>query len=136
MGEQRERIPGLVSWRGQRQDCRGGQGSGRQCLGPAPSEGRQGWPTGHQQGISLACPAPVTPQPSAGHQHWDMHYHHYSRLRLDADQLKCSEPSHQQTLKEERTCKKPRHPTACIKNNSEQGPTLSGASVTPVPTSV
>lgn len=114
----------------------GGQGPGRQCLGPAPTEGRQGWPAGHQQGISLACPALVTPQPSAGHQHWDREYHHCSRLRLGADQLKNSEPSHKQTLKEERTWKKPRHPRAGIEDNGEQGPTLHGASVTPVPASI
>lgn len=115
---------------GQWQDWRGGQGPGRQCLGAAPSEGRQGWLTGHQQGISLAHPALVTPQPSMGHQHWDREYQHCSMLRFGTDQLKCSEYSHKQTLTEEMTCKKSRHPTADTKDNGEQGPTFHGASVT------
>lgn len=131
LGEERERIPGLASWRGQRQHWRGGQGPGRQCLGAAPREGRQGWLTGHQQGNSLAHPALVTPQPSAGHQHWDRDYPYCSRIRCGADQLKCSECSQKQTLRQERTGKKPRHPNAGIKDNGEQGPTLHAASVNP-----
>lgn len=67
MGEERERIPGLVSWRGQQQDWRQVKVSAWALL-PLRA-GRDG--CGAPAGYFSSHPALVTAQPSAGHQHWD-----------------------------------------------------------------
>lgn len=128
LGEERERIPGLVGWRGQQQDWRKVKASAWALL-PLRA-GRDG--CGAPAGISLPTLL------------WSLHSLQQDTSTgtgisttapgwLGADQLKCSEPPQKLIWKEERTCKKPRHLTACIKDHGEQGPTLYGASVTPVP---
>lgn len=112
LGEERERIPELVSWRGQQQDWREGQGPGRQYLHPVPSEGRQGWPAEHQQGNSLACPAVGYGLPSIDGSS--------STLTLCGKRLKRSKLSHKKTLKEKGPVNKIRYPTAYTNDDGEQ----------------
>lgn len=96
-------------------------GRSRSVPGHCCHWGQAGMAVGHQQGISLPTLL------------WSLHSLQQDTSTgtgisttppgwLGADQLKCSEPPQKQIWKEVRTCKKPKHLTACIKDQHSVEP--------------